>query len=182
MSRLSHVTAIIKSAGLIDSTWFKQEDLDRGSALHQAAQFLDEGDLDWESVDQTVIRRLGQYQKFLAEVRPTILAIEEAVTNEALQYCGTLDRRVRINGREGILDLKGPSRAPWQGVQVAMYAACFGRPLARWTLHLSDERYQLIEHKDRGRRPSCRSFPRSCSRPGRSRLPMWKRTPKRSNA
>ena len=45
--------------------------------------------------------------------------------------------------------LKGPARFAWHGVQVAMYAACFARPLARATLHLTDERYQWIEHKDR---------------------------------
>jgi hypothetical protein len=144
-----HVTDILAFVGLIDTQWFRDYDLSRGSAVHAATHYLDQGDLNWETVDPVILGRLRQYQLFVDEVHPEILAVEEKVVNEALQYQGTLDRRVRINGREGILDLKGPSQARWQALQVAMYAACFPRPLARWTLHLSDERYQLIEHKDR---------------------------------
>ncbi len=148
-AELPHVTAILHRAGLVDTTWFTGEMRDRGSALHAATQFLEEKDLDWSSLPASILARLRQYQKFLDELNPEVLAIEEAVENQALRYCGRLDRRLRIGGREGILDIKGPSQAPWQAVQVAMYAACFPRPLARWTLHLSDERYQLIEHRDR---------------------------------
>lgn len=149
MPEYPHVTRILADAGLVDTTWFKEYDLARGSALHKAAEYLDQGDLDWNSVGAPVMGRLRSYQKFLDEVRPEILSIEEHVVNEAFQYQGTLDRRVRINGTEGVLDLKGPSRAPWQALQVAMYAACFPRPLYRWTLHLSDERYTLDQHSNR---------------------------------
>ena len=149
MPELPHVTAILKDAGLIETDWFKSYDLERGSAVHKAAEYLDHGDLDWDSVDPAILGRLRSYQRFLDEVRPEILSIEEKVVNGAMQYCGTLDRRVRINGREGVLDIKGPSRAAWQAVQVAMYAACFPQPLARWTLHLADERYNLVEHRSR---------------------------------
>jgi len=149
MSNLPRVTSILKNAGLIDTAWFTDEGRDRGTALHAAAQFLDEGDLDWKTVDPTVLPRLRQYQRFLDEVKPTILAIEEEVTNAALQYVGHLDRRVIINGDEGILDLKSAFKAPWQSLQISLYSNCFSRPMKRWTLHLSDERYQLIEHTDR---------------------------------
>ena len=74
---------------------------------------------------------------------------EESVANVIYQYEGRLDRRIRINGREGILDIKGPFQASWQAIQLSLYQGCFAHPLARWTLHLSDDRYQLIEHKGR---------------------------------
>ena len=144
-----HVTDILKRAGLVDDAWFTEEARDRGSAVHAAAHYLDENDLDWSSVNPSVLPRLRQYQKFLDEVKPEILAIEESVVHEALRYCGRYDRRVRIAGREGLLDLKGPGQAPWQAIQLAMYAACIPRPLERFTLHLSDERYQLIQHRSR---------------------------------
>lgn len=149
MSQLPHVTEILKRAGLVNADWFTEEARDRGSAVHTAAHFLDESDLDWESVDPSVVPRLRQYQRFLDEVKPEILSIEESVVNETLQYCGRLDRRVKINGDTGILDLKGPGRAPWQAIQCSLYAACFTQPMKRWTLHLDDERYQLIQHKGR---------------------------------
>lgn len=144
-----HVTAILAQAGLVEKGWFKDYDLSRGSALHKAAQYLDEGTLDWESVDGVILGRLAAYQRFKDEVQPVILAIEEPVVNEDYRYCGTLDRRLVIGGREGVLDIKGPSRAAWQALQVCLYAYTFPRPMARWTLHLSDEEYRLIEHKDR---------------------------------
>lgn len=147
--RLPHVTNVLHRAGLVDTAWFRQEHLDKGSALHAAARYLDEADLNWNSVYKSVLPRLRQYQLFLDGVKPTILSIEESVVNDVFRYCGRLDRRVIINGREGVLDLKGPARAPWQAVQVAMYAACFGHYMQRWTLHLSDERYQLIQHRSR---------------------------------
>ena len=150
MPELPHVTAILARAGLIETAWFTEEARDRGSALHAATHYLDEGDLDWSTVDPSVLPRLRQYQHFLDEVKPEILSIEEPVVNEIFLYQGRLDRCVRIGGREGVLDIKGPYQAAWQAVQVAMYARCFDRPLCRWTLHLSDERYQLIEHKERG--------------------------------
>lgn len=146
---LPHVTDILAGAGLIDTQWFTDYDLSRGSAVHAATHYLDEGDLEWATVDPIIVGRLRSYQTFLDDVKPEILAVEEPVINEALRYCGTLDRRLVIHGREGVLDIKGPARLPWQALQVSMYAACFPRSLARWTLHLSDDRYQLIEHKDR---------------------------------
>jgi hypothetical protein len=155
---LPHVTDILAAAGLIETTWFKQYDLDRGQALHKATQLLDERDLDWETVDPIILGRLRAYQLFLDEVEPEILSIEEAVVNEALRYQGKLDRRVRINCREGILDLKGPSRSAWNALQLSMYAACFPRPLVRWNLYLSEERYQLVEHKDRSDWEVCKAI------------------------
>ena len=143
------VTEILHRAGLVDTTWYTEEGRWRGSALHRAAQLLDEHDLDWASVPPEVLPRLRQYQRFLDEVKPEILAIEETVTNGLLRYVGHLDRRVIIGGREGILDLKAPSRAAWQGVQLAMYAGTFREPMARWSLHLSDHLWNLIEHKGR---------------------------------
>lgn len=142
------VTSLLRAGGLVDTAWFTEDARARGSALHLATQYLDEGVLDWDSVDPLIVRRLAQYSRFLDEVKPTILAIEEEVVNEALNYHGHLDRRLIINGAEGVLDIKGPAVLPWQGVQTALYAACFPRPMKRWGLHLSDERYQLIPHRD----------------------------------
>lgn len=147
---LPHVTTILARAGLVDVQWFTDYASDLGSAVHEATQLLDEGDLDWETVAGPVLPRLRQYQRFKDEVRPEILGIEQKVENATLGYQGRYDRRLRINGREGILDIKGPAQAPWQALQVAMYAACLGGHYwPRWTLHLSDDNYKLIEHTGR---------------------------------
>ncbi len=146
---LPHVTDMLSRVGLTDFQWAREYDLVRGSAMHAATQYLDEGDLDWRSVDPVLLGRLRSYQRFKDELDPTILAVEEEVVNETFRYCGRIDRRLIIRGREGILDIKGPARAPWQALQVCLYARCYPRPMARWTLHLSDDRYNLFEHAGR---------------------------------
>jgi len=149
-TKLPHVTTILRSAGLIDTAWFTDEAREKGSALHAATAFLDEGDLDWSTVDDRIVSRLHQYQRFKEEVQPQILSIEERVKNVTLRYVGRLDRRVIIAGRVGVLEIKGPGRVAWHAVQLSMYAACFEGPaLARWSVHIEDEKYQLIEHRNR---------------------------------
>jgi len=155
---LPRVTEILKNAGLIESAFFTDETRDRGSAVHAAAHYLDENDLDWPSVDPSVLPRLRQYQKFKDDVKPEILAMEEQVVNEPLQYAGRLDRRVKINGREGVLDLKGPSECAWHRLQIMYYVACFPRQLARWALYLSDARYKLVEFRGREDWEACKAI------------------------
>lgn len=150
MSEYPHVTEILAAAGLVDASWFTDYARERGRRVHLGTQFLDEGlSFAWSDLPEDVIPRVRSYQKFLDEVRPTILSIEEHVENEPLRYQGTLDRRARINGSEGIIDIKPPSRERWHRLQLSLYAGCIPRPMKRWNLHLGDERYQLIEHKDR---------------------------------
>ena len=144
-----HVTSILARAGLIDTQWFKDFDLQRGTALHAATHYLDDGDLNWDTVDPVILGRLRAYQKFKDEVQPEILAIERVVVNPMYRYQGRLDRVMRIKGREGVVDLKGPSRAAWNGLQLVAYSACFDRPMARWNLYLSDDGYRLVEQTGR---------------------------------
>lgn len=145
---LPHVTTIIKQAGLIDTTWMKDRDRDKGSAVHAATHYHDEGELNRETLHPEVELRLVQYERFRRESGAQILSIEERIQNLTYRYCGTLDRRVLINGHEGVLDLKGVTPQAWHALQVAAYAGCFPGHMKRWCLYLSDDRYKLIEHTD----------------------------------
>ena len=149
MSDWPHVTGALKGAGLIDTEFIKPEYMARGTAVHLATQLWDEEDLDLESVDPVTLPRLEQWMRFRRDIEPEILAIEESVRNESYRYQGTLDRRLKIHGVDGILDIKGSdNQARWHGPQLAAYAACFDRPLARWSLYLSDTAYRLVLRKD----------------------------------
>jgi len=144
-----HVTSVIKSAGLIDTSFFTEEHRDKGSAVHAACQYLDEGNLDRFSLVPAVALRLAQYERFLLEMKPVILAIEEVVINEQERYQGRIDRWLRLGARVGILDIKGVSVCKSYGVQTAAYAHAKKGPNARWTLHLHDDKYRLIEWTER---------------------------------
>src|SRR3990172_3339973 len=129
-SDLPHVTAILRDAGLVSVEWFTDYHRERGSVLHAATALLDEGDLDPESVDPAIEARLRQYDRWKQEAGYgsgglTIEYIEEPVENSTYRYCGTVDRTVTLNGREGVLDIKGPTQDRAHAIQVAAYAACF---------------------------------------------------------
>src|SRR5262245_41208840 len=101
------VTEVLRDAGLVDTAWYTEESRDRGTAVHLATRYLDEGALDRDSLaDASARARLAQYERFLLEVRPTIHAIEERVFHPIYRYEGTRDRRLSINWREGVLDMK----------------------------------------------------------------------------
>lgn len=147
---LPHVTDILRDAGLIDATWFTDWSRDRGTAVHEATRYDDEGDLDESSIDPAVAPRLAAYRAFRRDAQPVIHAIELPVEHDLHGYCGTVDRVVEIAGRRGVLDIKPPSREPWHALQLAAYAACFDTAMRRWSLHLhDDETYRLVEHTDR---------------------------------
>ena len=143
------VTGILRRAGLVGEGFYKQEDLDRGSAVHMTTEFIDRGEAFEPSDDEKVNLRAEQYRRFLAEVCPEVLSVEEEVVNPLYAYQGRLDRRVRIAKREGLLDIKGTCESPWHGPQIALYCMCFDRPLARWNLYLHDDHYRLVERTDR---------------------------------
>lgn len=154
---LPHVTDILRDAGLIDTDWYTAEQRDRGSAVHIATSYLDEGDLDETSIDPKIRPRIDSYKKFLVEVRPEILHIEEPVKHQIYRFCGTADRILRINGQPGVLDLKGTTPCDWHGLQLAAYAECLASmqlirefvSFRRWNLYLRDDGYKLIPRKDR---------------------------------
>ena len=148
MSDLSHVTQELRDAGLVDVRYFTEFMRERGTALHLACELHDKGDLDLGSIDPEIKGSFQGYLKFCMEVQPEILAIEEKVEMPGM-WCGRLDRRVKINGREGILDIKGqPSKV--DPLQLAGYAKTFDRPMRRWNLYLRVKLgdYKLVEHKD----------------------------------
>ncbi|HLC28340.1 MAG TPA: hypothetical protein VJL07_02720 [Dehalococcoidia bacterium] len=150
------VTDVLHRAGLINTEHFSDYHRDRGTGVHQACHFWDEGDLEDSSLVPEVRVRLDQYKRFLVEVGPEIIAAEREVVHSVLGYRGRLDRIVRINGRTGVLDIKGVSEAPWHGVQLFAYMAAYNSNLntaapatARWNLYLYDDHYKLVERTDR---------------------------------
>jgi hypothetical protein len=147
-SSLPRVTDILKAAGLIDSRWFTDWARQRGSAVHLATRYVDEGRLDWDSLDESVAPRVRQYERFLRESGCEVLESERRIEHDAMGYSGTPDRTVKIGHRVGVLDIKPPMVCQWHGIQLAAYAQLAGQHRTgmagfRWILHLSDTAYAL---------------------------------------
>ena len=146
------VTKVIAAAGLIDTAFMTEFDRERGSALHQCAAYLLDGTLDRASVDPAIANRLAQFEKFMVH-GPRPVAVEAEVWSESFRYAGRLDMVAEWGTGLAIFDIKGPTRAAWHGLQLAAYQHAYAEmheafPVQRYTLHLSDTDYRLIQHKD----------------------------------
>jgi hypothetical protein len=97
---------------------------DRGSDVHLACQLLDEGDLDWESLDEEIEPYVVGYEQWKEETGFVPDMIEQILYNEADDYCGTMDRAGWIGDERVVVDIKTGSLKPWHRIQAAAYAAC----------------------------------------------------------
>lgn len=156
------VTQILKNAGIIDSTFYTEESRLRGTAVHLATQYLDEGNLDWSSLDETLIPYVQAYKKFKDESGFSPDLIEERIYRKAthdrpicLDYAGTLDRAGTFvildhDSDYGIVDIKTGSVPEWAGIQLAAYAlGLLPKTPRRFALLLKKNgKYKLQEFKD----------------------------------
>jgi hypothetical protein len=101
----------------------------RGTAVHLACQFDDEGDLDLSTVDEKVLPRLLAWRKFKSEMQVKIVDSEKVVDHKMLHYAGTLDRTAYIGFDFYVLDLKSSDFAePAHHVQTAAYQSALLGP------------------------------------------------------
>ncbi len=137
------VTQVIGESGVVDYSFCAPEHLLRGTYVHQACQFYDEGCLDEESVDPAIRPYLDAYILFRREAGFIPDLIERRLYyaqfqgvwhgwHPTLKYAGTLDRTGTLANHPGkwLIDLK--SGVPNSGVmlQLAAYAALMPDPRA----------------------------------------------------
>jgi hypothetical protein len=148
------VTTILKDAGLIDYSMIPQEVLlvasQRGTAVHQALQYLDDGTLDESSVDLSIAGYIEAYKRFCDESGFVPGHIEHRVFHPAYRYAGTLDRTGVFRGSSApvLLDFKTGIVLPGHRLQLAAYTHCMPAPrrFRRCALKLNaDATYRLHE-------------------------------------
>lgn len=115
---LPHVTWVLKAAGLVDDRWFSQESAWRGSCVHLACQYDDQGDLDEASLDPVTVGYLKAWRKCKKEMCLQFNGIEVSKQDSLYGYCGRIDR---ILGG-AVLDLKTGGSHPAHRLQLAAYA------------------------------------------------------------
>jgi hypothetical protein len=146
-------TQILKERGFIDDKWFTEESRARGQAVHAATHYLDEGDLDWETVDPVALPYVRAYQKFCDDVGFVSELVEVPLYNPTYQYATTLDRTgwiTKPKDKKVLIDFKTGQVSPWVGLQLAGQNLCLKTRLPRYALQLNkDETYRLIPFTDR---------------------------------
>lgn len=116
---------------------------ERGTEVHRTTALNDLDDLVEDSVDPDIVGYLHSWRKLLANEDLKILSVEEQVYHPLLRVAGTMDRRMLIKRRHGVLDIKAGVKLPSHGVQTHGYKRLFnhGRKKADqivecWTAYL----------------------------------------------
>jgi len=118
---LPSVTQVIKSAGLVDDTFYDEYSCRRGTAVHLATALYDEGTLDESTVADEIKGYLAGWVKFLKESKFKVREAEQLLSHPVRGYAGTRDRRGFLNDKWTILDIKTGALNPAVGVQLAAY-------------------------------------------------------------
>lgn len=142
------VTQVLECVGLLDTQWFTDYHRWRGSAVHMACHYLDEGALDWNTVQSEYSGHVAAYSQFKKDTGFEPEMIEKPLYCPTWRFAGTPDRVGLLNGRRAVIDLKNVSSAPAYQLQTAGYAWLAGpRQALRFTLHLKpDGAYKLQKH------------------------------------
>jgi hypothetical protein len=98
-----------------------------GRHVHAACEYDDQGDLDEDSIEDEVAGYLNGWRAFRRDTHCTVLAVEKRVFEPRLQYAGTLDRLLLIEGVRWLVDLKTCFTTPiTAGPQTAAYLRALG--------------------------------------------------------
>lgn len=140
--RLPSVTDILGALGFIDKRWFTGEARERGRAVHIATHYLEEGDLDLDSLkateealQQPVVPYVRGWERFLRETGWKSTHIEGPGYDPSLLVAGCPDRRGNFpEGKRHGLEIKTGAPEGWWEYQVGGYSEIFKLPLADWTI------------------------------------------------
>jgi len=86
------VTEVLRLGGLIEDTWYTEYGRWRGSAVHKATHYFDEGDIDRRTLDPVIKPFVADWKKFREDTGFTPTLIETPLYDPLHGYCGTPDR------------------------------------------------------------------------------------------
>ena len=119
---LPNVTDILDSAGIVDKRWFTPESAWRGKCVHKACKLLDQGKLDWDTVDPAIAGYVRSWQAFKQQTGFKVKVCERPAYHEFWKYAGTVDRIGTMNNSMVLIDIKTGPVATWVRLQTAAYA------------------------------------------------------------
>jgi hypothetical protein len=122
------VTGVLKWAGLIRLGGIPAGVLERarqrGQDVHTLLQYLNEGDLDTESVDDAYRGYLAAWERFCQERRFIVMLSERRVASRRIRVAGTLDAIGILDDVGAIVDAKtGSPDDVAADLQLAAYEA-----------------------------------------------------------
>lgn len=115
------VTQVLHSVGIINDQWYDDFHREKGSALHLATRYYDEGTLDEERLDPELWSKFESYKKFVDEVDFHPEIIEEVFYHDQYHFFGTPDRFGLVNGTPTLVEIKTGAMEWWHWLQLDAY-------------------------------------------------------------
>lgn len=121
------VGEIVKACGGMSDFGFDEVSAAFGKAVHRATELYDQGVVEEWPDGGLIEEYLQGYRLFHEQARPEILGIEQIIYHPHLDYTGRVDRRMRLNGRAMIMDIKTGGRQEYYWIKGAAYAIAYER-------------------------------------------------------
>lgn len=128
---------------------------ERGTAVHLACQYDDEGELDESFLESPLGPYVLAWRDFKVQTSFKPFLIEQQVYSQRYQYAGTLDRTGSMQGEEVLMDIKtGSALKATTRLQTAAYAEALRtdrrkQSLPRWGVELhKNGSWRLEEFND----------------------------------
>lgn len=154
------VTRVLEDCGLVDWSMVPRDVLlaaqDRGTRVHQALHYWDDGELDPESLDEEIHGYVMAYGAFKNQCGFTPHLVEHRMFSTSHRFAGTLDRTGELLRKDGgsdraVVDFKSGMVLPAHRLQLAAYQSMLPDPRTyrRITLALrSDGSFRAHEYPD----------------------------------
>jgi hypothetical protein len=148
--RVPHITQVLALAGLDCWEHVPPEVMAaaraRGTAVHRLVQFWLEDDLDWDTVDESLVPYLDAYLEFATHSRFEPDMIETPLVHRALRFAGTPDLVGPFGNMRGIVELKSGGITEAAQLQTAGQAILVNEPCRRFGLQLKPNgRPKIVE-------------------------------------
>lgn len=152
------VTRALEESKLVDWSMVPPHILaqaqERGTRVHDALHFLDDGELDLASLERALAGYVEAYEKFKRDTRFTPTLVEKFVFSPLYRWAGRLDRVGYFENKHGghddaVVDFKSGLVVPAHRIQLVAYASGLPEPrkYRRMTLQLEREgRFRVHEY------------------------------------
>jgi len=116
------VSRILEAVGIIQLNPFHSEQgRENGANLHLCIELLNEGTLDWDSVDPLILPRLEKYATWMDERDFRPLVIEQPLYSPKYEYAGTPDVFGKLGQDFVVIDIKSGPVAPHEALKLEAY-------------------------------------------------------------
>lgn len=115
------VTQLMQKYGIVNAEYYGLFGCVRGSHVHTACQYDDEGCLDIKALDPQIEPYIRAYKDFKKQTNIKIDRIETPLFDRDNWFAGTFDRTAKIGNNYILIDIKTGVLPRWINVQLAGY-------------------------------------------------------------